>query len=110
MNNINMQPPMSQPIVGLDPSIIDSIKLVVDILTKGGNVADGVALKADKELNIKVSLTDGGVKVDFLAPEPVATVTKIITISDSVDYIKILTSGKLLIKVRGWAFEIPVAL
>lgn len=91
-----------------ESSNADYIKMLSDILTKGTVVADGVSVKCDKEINVKVSLIDGGCKVEFLPPEPIFTITKIISISDSVDYIKLMNTGKVLVKIRGWMWEIPL--
>lgn len=88
----------------------DYVKLLTDILTKGGQVSDGVVITADKEINIKLSLTENGCRIDFLAPEPKVKIHKVITISDTIDYIKILNDGNLLLKTRGWAWEISVEL
>lgn len=86
-----------------------AIELITKIINGGAQVADGMSIKTDKILNVTITPDGAGFKVDFLAPEPVFSVTKVITLSNAVDYIKIV-GEKAYVKVRSWPLEIPVDL
>lgn len=90
------------------------MKETIDFITKLINgslqLADGVVIKnSQKAINLTIVPIENGFKIDFLFPEPVISINKFISISDSIDYIKV-TSGKISIKLRTWPVEIPIEL
>lgn len=88
---------------------MDFAKLLTELIN--GEVSmDGVTIKSAKELNISIKQFQGGIKVDFLSPEPTVSVVKIIRITDAVDYIRLDKDGAIFVKTKSWFSEIPINL
>lgn len=89
---------------------VDPITLICEALQGKAVVNESMSISTKGEVNVKISLVPEGFKIDFLPPEPVAAITKFITLSDTVDYIIVTREKKLKLKIRTWPAEISIDL
>lgn len=86
------------------------LSTVFQILCGDGHINSYVQLLNTKEINVKITHTDDTIICKFLAPEPVVKVTKLLSLNESIDYIKITKDEQMFVKPKHWPTEIQVNL